>query len=82
MSPLIFDHVGIAVPDLDVALQFWSGGLGAPHVETEEVPGQKVRVAFLDTGPTKTELLEPTDSDSPSLLTLEVGCLKDALARL
>jgi methylmalonyl-CoA/ethylmalonyl-CoA epimerase len=62
---LPLDHIAIAVPDLDAALAFWRDRLGARCAGTEEVPSEKVRVAFLETGAAKTELLEPTSSDSP-----------------
>jgi methylmalonyl-CoA epimerase len=58
------DHLGIAVPSLADALAQWApmlGGASAP----EEVPSQRVRVAFLQAGGTHIELLEPTDADSP-----------------
>ena len=66
-SPLPFeiDHVAIAVPSLDEALGFWRDQLGARVLEFEDVPSQKVRVAFIDTGTSKTELLEPTSPESP-----------------
>ncbi len=72
------DHVAIAVPDLEAALAFWRDQLGARFIGTEEVPGEKVRVAFLDTGDAetggaKTELLEPTAPDSPIARFLERG---------
>ncbi|MCA8961405.1 MAG: methylmalonyl-CoA epimerase [Planctomycetes bacterium] len=59
------DHVGIAVARLDDALAFWTGQLGATLKGIEEVASQKVRVAFLVTGASKTELLEPISEDSP-----------------
>ena len=59
------DHVAIAVPSLDEALPFWRDQLGAQVLEFEEVASQKVRVAFIDTGASKTELLEPTSEESP-----------------
>ncbi len=64
MSPRL-DHIGIAVTDLEDALTLWRDGLGASVSEIETVPEQGVRVAFLETGATKTELLEPLDDSSP-----------------
>ena len=72
-SGLAVDHVAIAVPSLDEALRFWRDALGAECIGTEEVPSQKVRVAFLATGNAKTELLEPTAPDSPIARFLDQG---------
>ncbi|MHB2020020.1 MAG: methylmalonyl-CoA epimerase [Candidatus Xenobia bacterium] len=58
------DHVGIAVRDLDAALQRLAPLLGDKRVTREEVAGQKVRVAHIDLGNVKLELLEPTSADS------------------
>ncbi|HYA57882.1 MAG TPA: methylmalonyl-CoA epimerase [Thermoplasmata archaeon] len=59
------DHVGIAVPNLTAALARWTPLLGPPESAPEEVPSNRVRVAFLSAGETHIELLEPTDTDSP-----------------
>jgi methylmalonyl-CoA/ethylmalonyl-CoA epimerase len=62
------DHVGIAVPDLDVALAWYAQTLGlvATHTETNEEQG--VREAMLsapgDTG-AAVQLLAPLRPDSP-----------------
>ncbi len=54
------DHVGIAVRSIDEALPFYRRALGLEAVHRQEVPSQKVKVAFLGTGETSIELLEPT----------------------
>ena len=59
------DHIGIAVEKLEDALPFWRDQLGLELVVIEEVPSEKVRVAFLRAGSTRIELLEPTSPDSP-----------------
>ena len=61
-----FDHVGIAVPSLDVGGEFWQA-LGWPKSHsTETVADQKVKVAMLPLkNSSQVELLEPTDSTSP-----------------
>lgn len=56
---MIIDHVGIAVESIEEALPFYRKALGLVPVHSEEVPGQKVRVAFLQAGETALELLEP-----------------------
>jgi methylmalonyl-CoA/ethylmalonyl-CoA epimerase len=61
------DHVGIAVADLDEALEFYekSFGMTAYHVETNEEQG--VREAMLRVGDSETsiQLLAPLSPDSP-----------------
>ena len=59
------DHIGIAVKNLDEAIAFYEGILGLTVTEIEEVPEQKVRVAFLPTGDSEVELLESTSPDGP-----------------
>jgi methylmalonyl-CoA/ethylmalonyl-CoA epimerase len=59
------DHVGIAVPDLDAAVQAFSVLFGCGPSSLEEVPDQKVRTAFFTAGETNVELLCPTSDDSP-----------------
>lgn len=59
------DHLGIAVTSLAEALPVWSAALGASPGTPEMVPSQRVRVAFLETGTTRLELLEPESPDSP-----------------
>ncbi|HET9794086.1 MAG TPA: methylmalonyl-CoA epimerase [Thermoanaerobaculia bacterium] len=58
------DHIGIAVRSLEEALPVWRA-LGLKEERREEVPGQKVRTAFLAAGEPSIELLEPTSEDSP-----------------
>ncbi|MBC8423954.1 methylmalonyl-CoA epimerase [bacterium] len=61
------DHIGIAVTDLDAAVELYSGLLGLELERVEEVPREKVRVAFLKLarggGGGHLELLEPMDED-------------------
>lgn len=69
------NHIGIAVRDLNAQRAFYEGVLGARYEGTEEVPSQRVRVAFYALGPehqpVRLELLEPTSPDSPIALFLE-----------
>jgi methylmalonyl-CoA/ethylmalonyl-CoA epimerase len=58
------DHLGIAVQSLSESLPRWEKLLGGSASPPEEVATQKVRVAFLEAGPTHVELLEPTSPDS------------------
>lgn len=59
------NHIGIAVQSLADAIPFYRDNLGMAFMGTEEVPEQKVTVAFFQIGESKIELLEPTDGDSP-----------------
>ena len=59
------DHLGIAVRSLEEASSFYRDVIGLAQEGTEEIPDQKVRVAFFTIGEVRVELLEPTASDSP-----------------
>jgi len=58
------NHVGIAVRSIDAQRPFYEGTLGAVFEGVEEVPDQKVRVAFFRISDVRLELLEPTDPSS------------------
>ena len=51
------DHIGIAVNSISDALALYRDALGLVVGEREEVVSQQVRVQFLETGETRTELL-------------------------
>lgn len=57
-------HVGIAVRSIDEARGFYEA-LGMTVTAVEDVPAEKVRVAFIPCGDSAIELLEPTADDSP-----------------
>jgi methylmalonyl-CoA/ethylmalonyl-CoA epimerase len=59
------NHIGIAVKSLDDAIPFYRDSLGMAFAGIEEVAEQKVRVAMLEVGESKIELLEPTSEESP-----------------
>lgn len=59
------DHIGIAVRNLEEVIPYYTETLGCPLLKIEEVASQKVRVAFIDAGNIKLELLEPMDESSP-----------------
>jgi methylmalonyl-CoA/ethylmalonyl-CoA epimerase len=65
MKALGLDHVGIAVENLDEALELYTKLLGLELKGTEVVEAQKVRTAFLPIGGTEVELLESTDPEGP-----------------
>ncbi len=65
MSVKCLNHIGIAVGSIDEQRPFYEGTLGLEFEGLEDVPSQKVRVAFFRAGDVRLELLEPTEPDSP-----------------
>jgi methylmalonyl-CoA/ethylmalonyl-CoA epimerase len=59
------DHIAIAVKNVEEALKNYQKILNVDHLELEEVPNEKVKVAMLMLQDTKIELMEPTTPDSP-----------------
>ena len=53
------DHIGIAVRDLDKAVAIYQGTLGLKSLGLETVESEGVRVAMLEVGPSRIELLTP-----------------------
>jgi methylmalonyl-CoA/ethylmalonyl-CoA epimerase len=88
------NHIGIAVKSLEESIPFYRDQLAMPFAGIEEVAEQKVRVAMLQVGESKIELLEPTSDDSPVAkfiekngpgihhLAYEVADIEAAIARL
>lgn len=58
------EHIGIAVPDLAKAIEYYENVLGLKCYKTEVVEDQKVTTAFIKVGDTKIELLEATSPES------------------
>ncbi len=58
------EHIGIAVKDLAAAGRIYEKLLNTSVYKTEEVRGEAVKTAFLQSGPNKIELLEATSSNS------------------
>ncbi|AMX82974.1 methylmalonyl-CoA epimerase [Geobacillus subterraneus] len=58
------DHIGIAVRSIEKALPFYTDVLGLPFLGIEEVGSEQVKVAFLQAGEAKIELLEPLSPES------------------
>jgi methylmalonyl-CoA epimerase len=65
MNPVVVDHIGIAVKNIQESLKFWEDTLGIKCHGVEEVTEQKVKTAFLPIKDTEIELLEGTSEDSP-----------------
>jgi methylmalonyl-CoA/ethylmalonyl-CoA epimerase len=59
------NHIGIAVRSIEQQRPFYEQQLGAQFEHIEDVPSQKVRVAFYRIGDIRLELLEPIDPASP-----------------
>ena len=59
------EHIGIAVNDLNKAINYYEELLGIKCYAVEEVKDQKVKTAFFKIGETKIELLESTAPDGP-----------------
>lgn len=67
------NHIGIAVKSLEETLPFYRDQLGMAFKGSEVVAEQMVKVAMLEIGESKIELLEPTSADSPIAKFLEKG---------
>ncbi len=63
MKPSHIEHIGIAVSNLETAIDFYEKVMGLTCYNIEDVPDQKVRTAFFMVGQTKIELLESTDPE-------------------
>jgi methylmalonyl-CoA epimerase len=59
------DHVGIAVSDLESALNTYCKLLDSPLTPLIEAPELGLRAAIIAQGQTRIELLEPTNPNSP-----------------
>ncbi len=64
------NHIGIAVKNLDEAVKFYES-IGLTLESIEEIPSQKVKVAFFKIGCSRIELLMPTSEDSPIAKSIE-----------
>jgi len=58
-------HLGVAVPDLDEAIETYTRLFGATLEHRATVPGQGVEAAAVLVGASRVELLAPTIDDSP-----------------
>ncbi|MGB1286498.1 MAG: methylmalonyl-CoA epimerase [Aggregatilineales bacterium] len=63
-SKIKINHIAVAVPDIDAALPFWRDALGLPYEQTDDVPTEAVKVAFLAADDAHIELVQPTTDDS------------------
>jgi methylmalonyl-CoA/ethylmalonyl-CoA epimerase len=59
------DHVGVAVEEIEPALQLWRDGLQLDVAHREIVAEQGVEAVLLDVGENHIELLAPLGPDTP-----------------
>ena len=59
------DHIGVAVADLDAAIELHREQYGMPFVHRETIAEQGVDAALLDVGEAHVELLAPLSDDTP-----------------
>ncbi len=59
------DHIGVAVADLDAAIDLHADVYRMPLVHRETVAGQGVEAALFDVGESHVELLAPLADDTP-----------------
>jgi methylmalonyl-CoA/ethylmalonyl-CoA epimerase len=59
------DHIGVAVEDLDAAIELYRTGFQLPLVHREVVEEQGVEAVLLDVGDSHVELLAPLRPDTP-----------------
>lgn len=60
----VLDHVSIAVPDLDVAADFYRNTFGCAVGDAIDVPEQGMRIAYVALANIKIELMQPLDGAS------------------
>jgi methylmalonyl-CoA/ethylmalonyl-CoA epimerase len=58
------DHIAVVVPDIEASLAFWRDQLGLDLSHVLAVPEQQATIAFLPTGGSEVELVQPTTTDS------------------
>ena len=59
------DHIAIAVPDIEAAIQRFSEDLGIELAGREDVPTQSTTTAFLPISGTQIELIHPMNGEGP-----------------
>jgi methylmalonyl-CoA/ethylmalonyl-CoA epimerase len=64
MPEIKLNHLAIVVENIEDALPFWRDALGLPMGEIQNVPQEEVKVAFLNSGESHVELVQPTSEES------------------
>ena len=57
-------HVAVVVRDLEAAVGRFAGTLGLTLETIQDIPSDRVRIAFLPTGESKLELVQPMDDST------------------
>jgi methylmalonyl-CoA/ethylmalonyl-CoA epimerase len=65
------DHIAIAVPDLERAIERFMSDFGLPFDGTEDVTAARTRTAFFPLPPTNIELIHPLNGEGPVAKYLE-----------
>jgi methylmalonyl-CoA/ethylmalonyl-CoA epimerase len=60
-GPRRIHHVALIVRSIEAAVPLYADLLGLPLETVMDIPGDRVRIAFLAVGESKVELVEPTD---------------------
>ena len=63
-EPSRIHHVAVVVKSIDKAADLYRDLLGMPVEEIQDIPSDHVRIAFLEVGESKVELVEPTDDST------------------
>jgi methylmalonyl-CoA epimerase len=64
LPPGRIHHVAVVVKSIDASLPLYRDMLGLTLETVMDIPGDRVRIAFLGVGESKFELVEPTDDTS------------------
>ena len=59
------DHLSVAVPDLEKAIEFYQNSFGCEVSNTKILENQGVKIAYVDLGNVQLELMEPYGEASP-----------------
>jgi methylmalonyl-CoA/ethylmalonyl-CoA epimerase len=59
------DHIGVAVEDIEAAIELYRDGFAMPLVHRETVESQGVEAVLLDVGDGHVELLAPLGPETP-----------------
>ena len=59
------DHLSVAVPDLEKAIDFYQNSFSCEVTSTKILENQGVKIAYVDLGNVQLELMEPYGESSP-----------------
>ena len=65
MSAIKLNHLALVVDDLEESLGFWRDDIGLPiYGQAQTIVDEEVKIAFLDLGDARLELIQPITTDS------------------